>query len=339
MIKVGIVGISGYSGYETLKILLKHPQVRVTYVGASKTTGPVDEIWPQLKNQTSLICEKFDTKKAAEKCDLIFLAVPHATSMTMTPGLLKAGKTVIDLSGDYRLKSNEDYQKWYGVEHPDSKNLAKAVYGLPELHKEKIKKAKLIANPGCYPTAAILGVAPLLATEGKSVRSIIIDAKSGVSGAGKKVAEQLMYCEVNENFKAYKILQHQHTPEIDRYLSRVADRDISVTFVPHLLPINRGILETIYMELDHKVSVDQVYNVYKKFYKTEPFVRLFPLGQWPELKYVVGTNYCDLGIAVSESGRQVVVISAIDNLIKGAAGQAVQNMNILNGFEESEGLI
>lgn len=339
MIRVGIVGISGYSGSKTLEILLKHPQVRVTYVSANNTNGKVSDICPRLNGLTTLECHKFDNAQAAELCDLVFLAVPHTVSMDVAPGLLKASKKVIDFSGDYRLESSDAYKKWYGVDHKDSKNLTKAVYGLPELFRENIKKANLISNPGCYPTAALLGLAPLTMTHGDNVASIIIDAKSGVSGAGKKVTAGFIYAEVNENFKAYKVLNHQHTPEINRFLSKASDKDINVTFVPHLLPVNHGILETIYVTLNEATTIEKIHSLYKKFYKTEPFVRVLEPGLQPELKNVVGTNFCDIGLAVSEDGKLLVITSVIDNLIKGAAGQAVQNMNVMCKFEETQGLL
>jgi len=338
MIKIGIVGISGYSGGMALELLLKHPDVRVTYVSANNTQGKIDDIWPPLAGKTKLTCGKFDLKKATALCDLIFLAVPHTVSIQLTPKLLSAGIPVIDLSGDYRLNSTSQYKKWYGTDHSDGKNLGKAVYGLPELYREDIKKASLIANPGCYPTAALLALTPLASIYGKSIQSIIIDAKSGVSGAGRKAAVALNFCEANENFKAYKVLNHQHAPEIDLYLSKVSHKPVKVDFVPHLLPVNRGILETIYVYLNQDLSVSTLRNTYKRFYKTEPFARIVPAGGQPELKNVVGTNMCDIGLEIGANKRLLVITSVIDNLIKGAAGQAVQNMNIMNGFKETAGL-
>ncbi len=336
---VGIVGISGYSGCTLLELLLKHKDVRVTYVSANNTKGAVSEIWPHLLGETELHCEPFDLTKIADNVELLFLAVPHTVSMQIAPKLLEAKKRVIDLSGDYRLKNTEDYEKWYGTKHLDDKNLNKAVYGLPELFREDIKKANLITNPGCYPTSAILGLAPLLATHGKEVQSIIIDAKSGVSGAGRKATLPFSFGEVNENFKAYKVLNHQHAPEIDLYLSKITDKPVSVNFVPHLLPINRGILSTIYVQLNEKISLEEMHKVYKNFYKTEPFVRLLPLGSQPELKNVARTNYCDIALATNPNQNLLVITSAIDNLVKGASGQAIQNMNIMYGFKETESLL
>lgn len=339
MIRAGIVGVSGYSGKAVLDVLLRHPQVRVTYTAANSTTGVLSDIWPDLRSRTGLMCEKFDVFKAVEACDVVFLALPHTESMHCAGKLLKGGKKVIDLSADFRLSKSSEYKKWYAQEHLEPKLLSKAVYGLPELFRERIKKAQLIANPGCYPTAAILGLTPLVATGRDEIESIIIDAKSGVSGAGKKAIPGLMFVEVNENFKAYKVLEHQHTPEINQYLSRISSSPVDVTFVAHLIPNNHGILETIYVRLISPMSIGDVHTLYKKFFKTEPFVRVLPAGVQPETKHVVGTNFCDIGLAVSADRHLIVITSAIDNLIKGAAGQAVQNMNIMCGFNETEGLL
>lgn len=339
MIRIGIVGISGFSGKVLLDILLNHREVRVTYVAARSTTGRVDVIWPQFRGRTDLVCGVYDPQAAIAQCDIVFLAMPHTESMAIAGKLLKAGKRVIDLSADYRLKNISVYKKWYHAEHKDPKNLLKAVYGIPELYRAAIKKAGLVANPGCYPTAAILALAPLVSAHAGKVLSVAIDAKSGVSGAGRKVAEGLMYCFVNENFKAYRVLGHQHTPEISYYVSKVAGRPLDVTFVPHLLPVDSGILETIYIHLNTKVSAEQLHLLYRKFFKTEPFVRVLDPGKQPELAHVVRTNFCDIGLAVSENRKTLVITSVIDNLVKGASGQAVQNMNIMSGFNESEGLL
>ena len=339
MMKVGIVGISGYSGGILLKVLLNHPRVRVTYVSANNTQGKIEEIWPQLRGRTDLYCGAFDAQKAVQLCDIIFLAVPHGVSMMIAPKLLKAKKRVIDLSGDYRLQNAKIYHHWYGIKHTDTINLKKAVYGLPELYREKIKTAALVSNPGCYPTAAIIALAPLMTAYADEIRSVIIDAKSGVSGAGKKVTPAFIFSEVNENFKAYKVLNHQHTPEINRYLSNLARKTVEITFVPHLLPITRGILETIYVQAKHKSSFQKTFDVYRKFYKTERFVRILPENHQSELKSVVGTNFCDLALVTNEDKDLLVITAAIDNLMKGASGQAVQNMNIMFGYPETEGLL
>lgn len=337
-IRAGIAGVSGYTGKEALSILLQHPLVRVTYVAANNTQGPISEIYPEFLNRTTLVCRKFAVADAAKNCDVVFLALPHTESMHVAGKLLKTGVKVIDLSADYRLKSTKVYEQWYGHKHADAKNIAKAVYGLPELYRQKIKKSSFVANPGCYPTAAVLGLAPLVATR-KDIGPIIVDAKSGVSGAGRKASVSLLQAEAGENFKAYKVLSHQHAPEIDQTLSQLAGGTVKVHFTAHLLPIVRGILDTIYVQLNDGITLNQLHTLYKKFYKIEPFVRVHPLGSQPEIKNVNRTNFCDLGLAVSSDKKMVVITSAIDNLVKGAAGQAVQNMNIMFGFEEVEGLI
>jgi N-acetyl-gamma-glutamyl-phosphate reductase len=308
-------------------------------VAAQNTTGPVSTIWPEFLNRTTLVCQKFDIKDAIRNCDLVFLALPHTESMKVAGALLKGGLKVVDLSADYRLKNIKTFETWYGHKHADAKNISKAVYGLPELYRQKIKKAKLIANPGCYPTAAVLGLAPLVATRSKSITNIIIDAKSGVSGAGRKASVSLLASEISENFKAYKVLSHQHNPEIEQTISQLAGHKVSTNFVAHLLPIERGILDTIYVTMDQPITLNQLHTLYSKFYKIEPFVRVHPMGAQPEVKHVAHTNFCDLGLAVSQDKKTVVITSAIDNLVKGAAGQAVQNMNLMCGFNETEGLI
>ncbi len=339
MVRVGIVGISGFGGKVLLDILLKHKEVRVTYVAANSTTGRVDAIWPEFRGRTDLVCAKYDPARAIEHCELVFLALPHMESMKIVDALLKAGKKVIDLSADYRLKKTSLYTQWYGAEHKDRKNLLKAVYGLPEIFRAKVRKSRFIANPGCYPTAALLALAPLASIDPGKIVSIIIDAKSGVSGAGRKVAEGFMFCFVNENFKAYRVLTHQHTPEISQYLSGMAGKELKAVFVPHLLPINNGILETIYVTLNEKMTANALDTLYRKFYKTESFVRVMPKGEQVEVKNVVHTNFCDIALTVSEDRKMIVITSAIDNLVKGAAGQAVQNMNIMYDFQETEGLL
>ncbi|MFH1359620.1 MAG: N-acetyl-gamma-glutamyl-phosphate reductase [Candidatus Omnitrophota bacterium] len=339
MTKVGIVGISGYSGGLALELLLKHPFARVTYVSANTTKGRIEEIWPHLKGKTKLYCDPFDLKKAIGLCDVLFLAVPHTVAMGIVPKLLKAGKRVIDISADYRLNDTKLYKTFYGQEHKDKKNLSLAVYGLPELYREKIKRADLVANPGCYPTAAILALAPLVALKAQGIESLTIDAKSGVSGAGRKAALSLLFSEVNESMKAYKVLTHQHTPEIEYYLSRLGKKALCVDFVPHLIPINRGILETIYVRYKKGKLPNKIHDLYMKFYKTEKFVRILKQGEQPEVKCVTGTNYCDISLAVEPKHRLIVITSVIDNLMKGASGQAVQNFNIMCGYRESAGLI
>ncbi len=337
MIKVGVVGVSGYSGGVLLSILLRHPRVRVVHVSAFTTTGPVDEIWPVLRGRTRLVCRPYRWKDAA-RCDLVFLALPHTVSMTVAPRLLASGVRVVDLSGDYRLENRAAYRRWYGVTHKDPRRLGRTIYGLPEWHRGRILKADLVANPGCYATAAILALAPLAALRAEGLRDVIIDAKSGVTGAGKKPLPGLMAAEVNENLRAYKVLRHQHTPEIEDQISRLAGGRRKIVFVPHLVPLNCGILETIYISLAASEDMRGILPLYRKCYKTEPFVRVLPDGEIPSLRSVQGTNYCDIGLVADRPARRLIVVSALDNLYKGAAGQAVQNMNIMCGFPEDEGL-
>ncbi|MDD4939624.1 MAG: N-acetyl-gamma-glutamyl-phosphate reductase [Candidatus Omnitrophica bacterium] len=339
MINVGIVGATGYAGEELIDILLRHPDVRITDVSA-KIDQPknISEIFPRLKGRIGLVCAEPDLRQIIDKCDLVFLALPHTVSMEIAPVLLTAGKRVIDFSADYRLADTAVYTEFYKTKHKDKANIQKAVYGLPELYRQKIRSAQLIANPGCYPTAAILALAPLTALNLVDTDSIVIDAKSGVTGAGKKVAEALLFSEINEDFKAYKVDTHQHAPEINQELSKLAGKKLKTTFVPHLLPMNRGILETIYVNRSRKpqAASRKLTDLYRKFYKKEPFVRIREEGDFPRIKDVAGTNFCDIGI--KDSGENVIIISVIDNLLKGASGQAVQNMNIMYKFPEHTAL-
>ena len=340
MLNVGIVGVSGYTGQELIRILLNHPGIRISGIfSRSSYSKSISEIFPEFASRLDLVCLKTDVKTIAEKCDVVFLALPHTTSMEFVPQLVKAGKRVIDLSADYRLKDFKVYEKFYHYKHKDKPNLKVAVYGLPELYRAGIKNAKIIANPGCYPTAAILALAPLAALGALDFSSIIIDAKSGVSGAGKKATEEFFSSEDKEDFKSYKVGSHQHTPEIGQILSKLAGKKVGITFVPHLLPVRSGILETIYVRKAHssKAAVKNLSVLYKKFYKKEPFVRIKAEGEFPRLKDVVGTNFCDIGI--KDTPDNLIIISAIDNLVKGASGQAVQNMNIMYGFAETTGLL
>lgn len=339
MIRVGIIGATGYAGEELIKILLGHPHARLTYLAAKiDKEEHIEKIFPQLKNRLDLKCEIFDIERAISKADLFLLALPHTVSISIVPLLLSHKKKVIDLSADYRFKNTSVYEKWYKVAHKDKANLKKAVYGLPELYREKIKKTDFVANPGCYPTAAILGITPSLVSGIVDKDSIIIDAKSGVTGAGRKAALDFFYSEINEGVKAYRIGSHQHMPEINQELSSVADKKVDVMFCPHLIPMNRGILETIYMKLNKKINYAKALDIYKKFYKTEPFVRIVE-GETYSTKSVVGTNFCDIGLKLNEDKGLLIVISAIDNLLKGASGQTIQNMNIMYGFPEESGLL
>ncbi len=337
-VHVGVIGATGYTGEEIVRILAWHPHAKVTYVSGKEDRDiKIQRIFPYLKNRLDLECRAFSAEEAIAKCDLVFLSLPHTVSMEVAAKFLKAGKKVIDVSADYRLKDTAAYENFYKVAHKDTANLKHAVYGLPEVHREKIRDARLIANPGCFPTGAILGIYPGLKKGLFDIRGIGIDAKSGVTGAGRKAEKSLNFSEVNESFKAYKPFEHPHVPEMDQELSCIAKKDVSVIFVPHLLPLNRGILSTLYLPLQKNMSAEELLDVYQKTYKDEPFVNVYPGGALPELKNVARTNFCDIGIRVFPAKKLALIITAIDNLVKGAAGQAVQNMNLMCGYEETAG--
>jgi len=337
MIRIGVVGATGYAGEEVIKILINHKHVNISELSAIiEKEEPLSSIFPAFKGRCDLVCHKPDAEKMAKNVDLVFLALPHKISMQAAPVFLKAGKTVVDLSADYRLDADV-YKIWYGVDHIDKQNLPNAVYGLPEIFFDKIKKAKLIANPGCYPTSAILGVTPAVKEKVIDEGSVIIDSKSGATGAGRKPDLALSFSEINENMKAYKVNDHQHKPEINKILSEVTGKKIDVVFTPHLIPINRGILSTIYMKLVKPIDTKTAISIYKKFYDQKPFVRIYDEGKLPQIKDVAGSNYCDIGLKAT--GNILIAVACIDNLKKGAAGQAIQNMNIVAGFDETEGLM
>lgn len=340
MLRVGIIGARGYTGEELIKILIKHPAVRLTYCGdILDKAAPLSSFFAHFKGVTDLVCQNYSPDKAALQADLFFLALPHTVSMEVAPKLIQREKKIIDLSADYRLKNSVVYKAWYQKTHRDKKNLKKFVYGLPELYREKIRRAALVANPGCYPTAALLGILPILISGLAEKDGIIVDAKSGVSGAGKKATLGFMFGQLNENFKGYKFNRHQHAPEINQELSKISLSRVDVVFCPHLLPLTRGIFETIYIRLKKTVAAEKIEALYTKFYKKEPFVRVRGLGKIPEIKDVAFTNFCDIGLIVDASRKLLIVTSVIDNLLKGASGQAVQNMNIMCGFDEKAALL
>ncbi len=337
MIKVGIVGATGYTGVELLRLLLLHPQAETIVVTSNSEQGKrVDEVFPGLRGQCTLTFDNHETEKLSN-CDLVFFATPHATAMNYVPALLENDIRVIDLSADFRLKDSAQWQDWYKLEHSCPQLLDSAVYGLPELNRDSIKKARLVANPGCYPTAISLALLPALASGAISASNIIADAKSGVSGAGRSAALGTLHAEVSESFKAYSATGHRHWPEIVQTLKQAADEtDVNVTFVPHLVPMNRGILATTYLQ---PLSDNDWQQMYESFYLNEPFVDVLPSGTHPETRSVRGTNICQLAVHQSSATKpHLIVISVIDNLVKGAAGQAIQNMNLMFGLEESSGL-
>ncbi len=338
MTNVAIVGASGYTGVELARLLVAHPEVRVTCLTSRQHAGvPFSDVFPSMRRTLDLVCDPVDIELICSKADLVFTALPHKTAMEVVPEFLAAGKKVIDLSADYRLRDEKTYAEWYQA-HTSPQLLAEAAYGLPELNRAEISTARLVANPGCYPTSVALALAPLLAQNLVDVDSLIIDSKSGVSGAGRVAKEGSLYCEVNESFKAYAVATHRHTPEIEQILSGVSGKKVTVSFTPHLLPVNRGILSTCYATLTQPLSTGTVLSRFTEFYADEAFVRLLPAGQLPDVGFVRGSNYCDIGVVCDDRTGRVIVVSAIDNLVKGAAGQAVQNMNILLGLDETTGL-
>jgi N-acetyl-gamma-glutamyl-phosphate reductase len=336
--RVAIIGAGGYTGVELIRLLSLHPRVELTCLTSLEDVGvPVCRVFPSLAGKTDLRLEALDVDRVIAAADIVFTALPHKAAMGVVPGFLSAGKKVIDLSADFRLKDVDVYEKWY-QRHSCPELVAEAVYGLPELYREQIRAARLIANPGCYPTSAILALAPLIRRDLIDLDSLIIDSKSGTTGAGRAVRLGSLFCEVNEGFKAYGVGTHRHTPEIEQVLGALADTPVTVTFTPHLLPINRGILSTSYARLKKTLTSGELTAVFQEFYAEEPFVRVCPEGALPNLAMIKGSNYCDIGVVSDPRTGRVIVVSAIDNLVKGASGQAVQNMNIMEGFEEGLGL-
>ncbi len=337
MIKVGVVGATGYTGEELVEVLLRNKEVEITSLSALvDKPAEFSELYPKFDKKISLICKNLDIDEVAAGSELVFLALPHTVSMKIVPEFLKKGKKVIDLSADYRLPA-EIYEKWYMTKHVDSENLQHAVYGLPELNRDKIKGASFVANPGCYPTSVILGLSPVIGMVAEAGSEVVVDSKSGATGAGRKASIPLSFGEVDENFKCYKANEHQHMPEMEHILSQVAEKDVRVNFVPHLLPLKRGILSTIYIQHKNLPKAEDIHGMYRDHYSDEPFVRVRPVGELPQIQDVAGTNFCDIGLKVARG--MLIIVSVIDNLLKGASGQAVQNMNIMFGLDERTGLL
>jgi len=335
--KVGIIGASGYTGYELLRLLLSHPEVKITVLTAERHAGKkISEVFPGLSGLLDLPLKPLRPEEVLEEADLFFTALPHGASMETVKALLEGGKRVIDLSADFRLKDPSIYKKWYGP-HRFPELLQEAVYGLPEVHRNRIKGARLVANPGCYPTGVILGLLPLAEEGLLPQKGVVVDAKSGVSGAGRNPTERTHFPEVAEAIRPYSVGEHRHTPEMEQELSLLAGKQIRVLFAPHLVPMNRGILSTIYVPLAKDTSPDEIHRIYRHRYEGEPFIRLLPPGILPSTSQVRGTNYCDIGVQCFEG--QLVVVTAIDNLTKGASGQAIQNMNLMIGLPETTGLL
>lgn len=339
VVRAGIIGATGYTGAELVRILLAHPFVRLAGLTTQSYAGkPFWEVYPHLYKHADMVCRELDLEDLADKCDVVFTALPHGHSMPVAAEVCRRGKKLVDLGADFRFDDTATYEKWYKVGHSQQALNDRAVYGLPEIHREKISGAGIVANPGCYPTSAILGLAPLLKNGLADTGSIVIDSKSGVSGAGRNLSLTVHYCEVNDSIKAYNVGLHRHTPEIEQELSALAGEKLVVSFTPHLTPMNRGILSTIYAGLRKSCTPGEIAGLYQDFYTGSPFVRVLPPGMLPATKSVCGSNHCDIGLVVDDRTGRVVVVSAIDNLIKGASGQAVQNMNIMFGLPEEAGL-
>jgi N-acetyl-gamma-glutamyl-phosphate reductase len=338
-LKVAVVGASGYTGGETLRLLAYHPGVEVAHVTADTHAGrPVAAIFPSLRGIFDLVCEPLDPGAVARAADAAFLCLPHKTSMEVGAALHRLGTRVIDLSADFRLKDPAAYREWYGLDHAAPHLLREAVYGLPEVHGAAVAAARLVAVPGCFPTGAILGLGPLLARGLVALEGIVIDSISGASGAGRKPELGLHFSELNENARAYNVVRHRHTPEIEQELAGLAGHPVQVAFTPHLAPLTRGILTTAHVRLTARATAADLLAAAREYYRAAPFVRVLAEGELPETKQVAGANFCDIGIAVPACGDRAVVVTAIDNLVKGASGQAIQCLNLMAGWDQGMGL-
>ena len=338
-IKAGIIGATGYAGGELVRILSRHPEVEIVWYGSrSYIDQNYADVYRNMFEIVDAKCLDDNMEELAERADVIFTATPQGFCASMMSEEILSKTKIVDLSADFRIKDVKTYEKWYGIEHKSPQFIEEAVYGLCEVNREQIKGARLIANPGCYTTCSILTAYPL-AKEGMiDMSTLIVDAKSGTSGAGRGAKVPNLYCEVNENIKAYGVASHRHTPEIEEQLGYAAGEEVLINFTPHLVPMNRGILATEYAKLTKKVTPEEVKAVYDKYYAKETFVRVMGDGVCPETKWVEGSNYVDIGFKIDERTGRIIMMGAIDNLVKGAAGQAVQNMNLLFGLDETMGL-
>jgi len=339
MIRIAIVGATGYAGAELVRILSAHPEVELTVLTSRQFAGVrFDQVYPAFNGVIDLVCEAYSQDRICDRADVVFMALPHQLPMSFVPEFIEREKKVIDLSADFRFNDAAIYETAY-QEHTAKELLASAVYGLSEIYAEQIGKATLIGNPGCYPTSVLLPLIPLLKKGLLDPSTLIADSKSGVSGAGRSLALASHYCEANESIKPYKVAVHRHNPEMDAILSREAQRPVSITFVPHLVPMTRGMLTTIYATPAANFKARDVTDCYAAAYSQRPFIRLCSKDRLPDTLIVRGTNYCDIGFKLDERNNRLIIVSAIDNLVKGAAGQAVQNMNIMMGFDETAGLL
>jgi N-acetyl-gamma-glutamyl-phosphate reductase len=338
MINAGIAGVTGYTGIELVKLIANHPHAQIVMAGSNTYAGKsLTEVFPAMRACESLICQKFSIESLPDNIDVMFLALPHKVSMQHVPELLERGIKVVDLSADFRFRNTASYESAY-QEHSAKHLLKESVYGLCEIYREQIKSTSLIGNPGCYPTSILLPLIPLLKEKLIKPTGIIADSKSGVSGAGRGLSLTTHFCEVNESFTPYKVGNHRHTPEINEVLTLQSGLKVSITFVPHLLPLTRGMLSTIYVQAEQNTNEQKIRDIYESWYGKEPFVRIMKKGLFPAISYVKETNCCDIGIHFSQESGQLILVSAIDNLMKGAAGQAVQNMNIMFGLDDETGL-
>lgn len=339
MTRVAVVGATGYAGAELVRILAGHPETELTILTSRQYAGiRFDQVYPAMAGRIDIVCQEYSTDQICENADLVFMALPHKLPMAFVPDILSKGKKVVDLSADFRFNDANLYESVYQP-HTASHLLDSTVYGLCEIYADQIKAAALIGNPGCYPTSVLLPLVPLLKQGLLDPATLIADSKSGVSGAGRSLALATHYCEVNESFKAYKVAAHRHNPEMNAILSREAAEAVSITFVPHLVPMTRGMLTTIYATPVSGLTKQDISDCYRNAYHQRPFIRICPQDRLPNTLHVRGTNFCDIGFKFDEKNRRLILIAAIDNLVKGAAGQAVQNMNLMLGFDETAGLL
>lgn len=339
MIKAGIIGATGYAGGELVRILSGHPDVEIVWYGSrSYIDQKYADVYRNMFRIVDAACMDDNMEELAEEADVIFTATPQGFCASVISEEILSKTRIVDLSADFRIKDVKTYEKWYGIEHKSPQFIEEAVYGLCEVNREDVKSARLVANPGCYTTCSILTAYPLSKEGLIDMNTLIVDAKSGTSGAGRGAKVPNLFCEVNENMKAYGVTTHRHTPEIEEQLSYASGEPMMINFTPHLVPMNRGILATEYASLKEKVTAEEVMAIYQKYYGNEYFIRLLGAGACPETKWVEGSNFVDIGFQIDERTNRIVMMGAIDNLVKGAAGQAVQNMNLMFGLPEQEGL-